>query len=54
MLNRLLKLLIVFFALIATFAPTAYAASSTALQQARRERANLRRETSAPAAAQCA
>ena len=49
MLNRLLKLLIVFFALIVTFAPTAYASSSPALQQVRQERASLRRETNARA-----
>ena len=45
MLNRLLKLLIVFFALIVTFAPTTYASSSPALQQERGQRSNLRRET---------
>ena len=46
MLNRLLKSLIVFFALIVTFASTTYASSSPALQQERGQRSNLRRETS--------
>ena len=45
MLNRLLKLLIVFFALIVSFAPTAFAAISPAAQQERQQRASLRRGT---------
>jgi hyperosmotically inducible protein len=45
MLNRLLKSLIIFFALIITFAPMTYAAGSSALQQERRQSASLRRET---------
>jgi hyperosmotically inducible protein len=49
MLNRLLKLLIVFFALLVTFAPAAYASSSPVLQRERQPRASLRRATTTPA-----
>jgi hyperosmotically inducible protein len=45
MLNRLLKLLIVFFALLVTFAPTAFATNSPVPQRERQPRASLRLET---------